>query len=77
MLYLILKELTKERAIYEYHPYGKEPFGIVSVDLNTGKCRIEKEETEAGTMFSTMALSGLRKMFKANSFPQRRTVAWY
>ncbi len=77
MLYLILKQITKERATYEYYPNGGKMFGVVFVDLKTEECRIDKEETTAGTMFRTMALSGVRRMFKENEFPQRKTVAWY
>ena len=72
MLYLVLKQLTKERATYEYYPNGGKLFGVVSVDLKTGKCKLEKKETQAGTMFSTMALSGIKNMFNENTFPQHK-----
>ena len=77
MLYLILKELTEDKAVYEYHPNGGIDFGIVSVDLKTGKCSIDVFEPQAGKMHASMALYGIRKIFQENNYPERRTIAWY
>ena len=77
MLYLILKELTEERAVYEYHPDGGDDYGIVSVDRKTGVCSLHKYKPKAGQMFSGMALSGIRKLFNEGIFPEKRVVSWY
>lgn len=77
MLYLIRIELTEERAVYEYHPNGGDDYGIVSVERKTGICSLDKFEPKAGQMHSGMALSGIRKLFNEDIFPEKRVVAWY
>ena len=77
MLELILKTITKEKAIYEYHPNGDNSFGLVAIDLKTGNCLIEKAESKFGSMFTGMALSALRKFHESNNYPKKKTIAWY
>lgn len=77
MLELILKTITKEKALYEYHPNGDDSFGLVAIDLKTGNCFVEKAEPNFSSMFVGMAFSALRKFHKANDYPKKKTIAWY
>ena len=78
MLRLELVDNTNDKVIYNYFPEGKEEYGIVSVNKNTGDLNVEKiAVNDEYKRYLFHAMSRIRKFFSENRFSEKETVAWY
>lgn len=78
MLRLELVDNTKEEAVYHYFPEGKEKYGMISVNKNTGELSVEKiAVNDEYKKYLFHAISRIRKFFSENRFLEKDVVAWY
>lgn len=78
MLRLELVDNTNDKVVYNYFPEGKEEYGIVSVNKNTGNLNVEKiAVNDEYKRYLFHAMSRIRKSFSENRFSEKETVAWY
>lgn len=78
---MLLLELTgnmQEEAIYNYFPEGKEEYGTISINKNTGELDVKKVSVnDEHKRYLFHAISRIEKYFKENNFRGNDTVAWY
>ena len=73
-------ENTEERYVWEYHPEGKEKFGLIFYDKKTGEYGLIKKAFEdqwewdayRGHMYNE-----IRRFIKSGEFKETGMVAWY
>lgn len=78
MLDLVFKSFIDGEYIYEYYPEGKEEFGTVGYNINTGEMRfitIASSDLKR-KKYAGHAVQALRRFAKDEEFPKEWMVAW-
>lgn len=78
MLTLTLYMDHGETVEYNFFPNGKEEYGTISVDKNTGDIDVIKNaKGDDYAIYLGHAVSQVSKFQKSGEYLQETTVAWY
>lgn len=72
--------LKKNESIvsYKYFPESSVTYGIVSLDLITGKRTVEKIHPEYDRWYAIKALQKMKRLYENRlEFPEKTAVCWY
>ena len=77
MLRLELVFNSKNEAVYDYFPEGKQESGTVSINKDTGEFAVKKiAVNDNHKRYLSHAISRIEKYFKEKNFREKDTVAW-
>ena len=81
MLMVRLERMLNDLAVYRYYPEDKEDYGVISVNVHSGKIEeitpVEGPYGGNNSMYRNHAFSAMRKLFKKGEYPKESMVAWY
>lgn len=77
MVTLKLIRLTDEEAVYEYHPEGRELFGVISFNRITKEPTLLKDDGKYKSDYRCHAYRKIRDYDLKGKFENDGLAAWY
>ena len=76
---VIIKKIkvNEEKAVYAYHPEGREDFGIISFDRKTKTPTLIKDAGRIWSVYQGHAFQRIKAYDENNDFHEEGLVAWY
>ena len=77
MLLLILMEKIGNIVKYKYYPEGREEFGIITLNIDTGDVEIEKFAQNYDSSYMGHAVHRIDEYYKKKEYLEKDMVAWF
>ncbi len=78
MLVLKRVEWNDGKIVFNYYPEGKDSFGSISVDENSGELNVLRiAENDEFENYKVHAITRIREYFENRNFLQEDVVSWY
>lgn len=78
MLKLILQSNEEGKITYNYHPEGKDNYGILLVNVKNGDIEVVKvADDDSFRRYLMHAVARIEKYLKEKKFLKEDVVAWY
>lgn len=78
MVKLILQKKLEDKIAYNYHPDGKDNYGVLLINVKSGDIEvIAVADNDSFRRYLMHAVARIEKYFEEKKFLKEDVVAWY